>query len=142
MIKSFAFYISVLRKQFTTYCLEKLSEIDVTYGQLYIIIFVGKKKKCSPKDISLALKLDAGYLNRTLSKLIENNLIIQQKNNHDKRSNIVSLTTKGNEVFELSHSLFQEWDNTILSSLSDNEKQNLMELMKKITIYQNKKITN
>lgn len=137
LIESFAFYISVLRKQFTSYCFEKLSKMDVTYGQLHIIIFVGKKKKCSPKDISIALKLDAGHLNRTLSKLIENDLIVKQKNTNDKRSNIVSLTTKGNQVFELSHSLFQEWDNKILSSLSDSDKQKLMELIKKITIYKN-----
>ena len=32
----------------------------------------------------------------------------------------------------MSHNLFWEWDSVILNPLSDNEKQNLMELMKKI----------
>ena len=136
LIESFAFYISILRKQFTAYCSEKLSEMDVTYGQLYIIIYVGKKKECSPKDISLSLNLDPGHLNRTLSKLIENDLIIQKKNDHDKRSNVVSLTDKGKEVFEISHNLFQEWDKIILSSLEDSDRQKLMELIKKITFYE------
>lgn len=136
LIESFAFYISILRKQFTAYCSEKLSEMDVTYGQLYIIIYVGKKKECSPKDISLSLNLDAGHLNRTLSKLIENDLIIQKKNDHDRRSNVVSLTDKGKEVFEISHNLFQEWDQIILSSLEDSDRQKLMELIKKITFYE------
>lgn len=136
LIESFAFYISILRKQFTAYCSEKLSEMDVTYGQLYIIIYVGKKKECSPKDISLSLNLDAGHLNRTLSKLIENDLIIQKKNDHDRRSNVVSLTDKGKEVFEISHNLFQEWDKIILSSLEDSDRQKLMELIKKITFYE------
>lgn len=136
LIESFAFYISILRKQFTAYCSEKLSEMNVTYGQLYIIIYVGKKKECSPKDISLSLNLDAGHLNRTLSKLIENDLIIQKKNDHDKRSNVVSLTDKGKEVFEISHNLFQEWDKIALSSLEDSDRQKLMELIKKITFYE------
>lgn len=132
LIESFAFYIAILRKQFTAYCSEKLLELGVTYGQLYIIIFVGKKQQCSPKDISLALKLDAGHLNRTLSKLMENDLIIQQKNDHDKRSNIVSLTAKGKQVFERSRNLFHEWDDIILATLTNTEKQQLMNLMKKL----------
>lgn len=132
MTESFAFYVSVLRKYFTQYCTEKLAEINVTYGQLFILIFVGKKETCSPKEISLALKLDAGHLNRTLSKLIENGLLKQKKSSKDKRANIISLTPKGREAFEMSHNLFWEWDSVILNPLSDNEKQNLMELMKKI----------
>ena len=94
MTESFAFYVSVLRKYFTQYCTEKLAEINVTYGQLFILIFVGKKETCSPKEISLALKLDAGHLNRTLSKLIENGLLKQKKSTKDKRANIISLTPK------------------------------------------------
>ena len=94
MTESFAFYVSVLRKYFTQYCTEKLAEINVTYGQLFILIFVGKKETCSPKEISLALKLDAGHLNRTLSKLIENGLLKQKESTKDKQANIISLTPK------------------------------------------------
>lgn len=141
-IDSFAYYISVLRKQFTAYCTEKLSEVGVTYGQLYIIIYVGKMKECSPKDISLSLKLDAGHLNRALSKLIENELIEQRKNVNDRRSNIVILTEKGKQVFEMSHNLFQEWDNMILSQLDDSNRQNMMDCIKKITFYNNNEMEN
>lgn len=107
--------------------------MGVTYGQLYIIIYIGKKNECTPKDISLSLKLDAGHLNRTLSKLIENDMVIQKKNDNDKRSNIVSLTQKGKQVFEMSYNLFQEWDKLILSSLDESDRQTLMDFMKKIT---------
>ena len=137
MTESFAFYVTVLRKLFTQFCTEKLAEINVTYGQLFILIFVGKKETCSPKEISLALKLDAGHLNRTLSKLTENGLLKQKKNEKDKRANIIGLTPKGQKAFEMSHDLFYEWDKVILNPLSDNEKQNLMELMKKIAFSQN-----
>lgn len=129
---SFAFYISVLRKHFTSYCTEKLSEMGITYGQLYILIYTGKKQECSPKEISASLKLDAGHLNRTLTKLAENQLIIQEKNPNDKRANIVKLTKKGQEVFNHCRNLFQDWDKLILTSLKPEEQQQLMELMKKI----------
>ena len=140
LIDSLSFYISFLRKNFTEFCSEKLSEIGVTYGQVFIIIYIGKNEACSPKDISKALNLDAGHLNRTLSKLIENDFILQTKNENDKRANIVTLTSKGQEVFKRSYSLFDEWDDLVLSSLSDNEKEQLMTLIKKVAFSQKETI--
>ena len=140
LIDSLSFYISFLRKNFTEFCSEKLSEIGVTYGQVFIIIYIGKNQACSPKDISKALNLDAGHLNRTLSKLIENDFILQTKNENDKRANIVTLTSKGHEVFKRSYSLFDEWDDLVLSSFTENEKEELMKLIKKVAFSQKENI--
>lgn len=140
LIDSLSFYISFLRKNFTEFCSEKLSEIGVTYGQVFIIIYIGKNQACSPKDISKALNLDAGHLNRTLSKLIENDFILQKKNENDKRANIVTLTSKGQEIFKRSYSLFDEWDDIVLSSFTDNEKEELMRLIKKVAFSQRENI--
>lgn len=132
MTESFAFYISALRKKFTQYCSEKLSEMNVTNGQLFILIYVGKKEKCSPKELSIALRLDAGHLNRTITKLVENDLLLQKKNEQDKRGNILSLTDKGKQVFKMSHNFFYEWDEMVLEPLSDAERELLLKLVKKI----------
>lgn len=128
---SFAFYISVLRKKFTQYCSGRLAEMNVTYGQLFIIIFVGKKGKCSPKEISISLGLDPGHLNRTISKLEEHGLLLQKKNEQDRRAKILSLTDKGRQVFEMSHDLFYQWDEIVLEALSDAERLELLRLLKK-----------
>lgn len=140
LIDSLSFYISFLRKNFTEFCSEKLSEMGLTYGQVFIIIFIGKNESCSPKDISKALNLDAGHLNRTLSKLIENNFILQKKNEKDKRANIVTLTSKGQEVFKRSYSLFDEWDDLVLSSFTNDERDQLMTLIKKVVLSQKENI--
>ena len=136
LIDSLSFYISFLRKNFTEFCSEKLSEMGLSYGQVFIIIFIGKNESCSPKDISKALNLDAGHLNRTLSKLIENNFILQKKNENDRRANIVTLTSKGQEVFKRSYSLFDEWDDLVLSSFTNDEREQLITLIKKLVLSQ------
>lgn len=128
---SFAFYISVLRKKFTQYCSGRLAEMNVTYGQLFILIFVGKKGTCSPKEISISLGLDPGHLNRTISKLEEHGLLLQKKNEQDRRAKILSLTDKGRQVFEMSHDLFYQWDEIVLEALSDAERLELLRLLKK-----------
>lgn len=132
MLETFAFTISTLRKQFTKYCNDRLNELGISYGQLYIIIFIGKRKTCSPSDISTGLKLDAGHLNRTLNKLIENEFIIQTKNPNDGRSKILNLTDKGEHVFHVSKELFVQWDKEVLSALTEEEKVTLMQLLNKI----------
>lgn len=131
---SFAFYITFLRKKFVKYCSERLNEIGISYGQLYIIIYIGKKGTCSPSEISQALKLDAGHLNRTMNKLMECGFLIQKQNDKDKRARVLSLTEEGKSVFHLSQKLFYEWDEHILTTLSYEERQQMMEILKKLMI--------
>lgn len=134
MIDSLAFYITLLRKNFTKYCTERLNEVGVSYGQLYIIIYIGKKMTCSPSEISQALKLDAGHLNRTINKLVDNGFLMQTQNEKDKRAKVLCLTEEGEKIFHLSQELFHDWDEQILSLLTLEERQQIKDLLKKITI--------
>lgn len=135
LLDSFAFCVSVLRKRFAAFCTDRLSQMDVTYGQLYIILFLGKRECCSPKDISTALHLDAGHLNRTLAKMATENLIVQTKSTVDKRATVVQLTEHGQKVYENSRNLFQEWDATTLEMLTEEEKKTLLQLLRKVVFY-------
>ncbi|HIX29125.1 MAG TPA: MarR family transcriptional regulator [Candidatus Blautia stercoravium] len=137
--ESFAFYIAILRKYFVSYCTEKISDLGVTYSQLFVLIYISKKKECSSKEIVEYLKLDAGQLNRTLAKLLEKDLIIQRKNSNDRRFNILSLTKNGIKIVEESHKLFYSWDEQVLSDLDDDSRQELMNLMKKLVFNLNEK---
>ncbi len=142
LLDSFAFCVSVLRKKFAAFCTQRLSEMDVTYGQLYIILFLGKRESCSPKDIAAALKLDAGHLNRTLTKMVQEGLVVQQKSAVDKRAHVIQLTDKGRQVFEKSRNLFQEWDETALEVLTESEKKTLMQLIRKVAFHKNEDVIN
>lgn len=130
--ESLAFMIAVLRKHFVAFCTEKLTELDVTYGQLFILIAVDKKPGCAPKEIAAYLKLDAGHLNRTLGKLIEKELITQKKNSNDRRANILHLTEKGTQVVTKSRQLFHAWDDAVLHDIDEDSRQALMNVMKTI----------
>lgn len=70
-------------------------------------------------------------MNRTISKLEEHGLLLQKKNEQDRRAKILSLTDKGRQVFEMSHDLFYQWDEIVLEALSDAERLELLRLLKK-----------
>lgn len=130
--ESFAFYITILRKQFVSYCTERIAKFGVTYCQLFVLIYISKNNECSPKEIAEYLKLDPGQLNRILTKLLEKDLITQRKNSNDRRFKILNLTKSGIKIVEESHKLFYSWDKKVLSAIDDDSRQELMTLMKKL----------
>lgn len=130
--ESLALMVAVLRKHFVAYCTDKIAELDVTYGQLFVLIMVSKRPGCAPKTIAEYLKLDAGHLNRTLNKLVEKKLITQKKNSSDRRANIINLTEKGAHVVAESRRLFHSWDEQVLRDIDDDSRQILMNVMKTI----------
>lgn len=138
-LDSFAFYVSLLRKHFVSYCSERFAELGITYSQMFILIFIGKRQECSPKEVSEFLKLDAGQLNRTLSKLMEGGLILQRKNDKDRRANILCLTDKGKDIVTTIHNLFYEWDQIALSQFDTDNRQEMMGFLKQIIFNLNHK---
>ena len=71
MFDTFAYLITSLRKDFTEFCNEKLQEMGLTQGLLFFILYAGKHPRCSPKELTEALHMDAGYCARALAKLEE-----------------------------------------------------------------------
>ena len=129
---SFSYYISVYKKLFFNYCVEQTAEYQLTHGQLFIITYIGKKFECSPKEIAEVFKFDAGQLNRTLSRLIDRDFISERKNEHDRRSKVLSLTEKGHMVYQKCYDLFYSFDDKVLACLSAAERKTIIALMNKI----------
>lgn len=132
MTGSFAFYISVLRKHFRKYCAERLVEEKITYGQLFVLSYLSRRDGCTPKEVGEALRLDAGHLNRTLGKLKENDLVLEEKNPEDRREKLLHLTKGGKALCGRCRLFFQEWDEQQLAMLSPEERTELLRLLQKI----------
>ena len=130
--KSFAFLISLLRKNFVKFCTEELQKLDLTYNQLFILLYINKKEEATQIEISKFLKLDKSQLNRTLNKLNEKLLIESEKSKSDKRKIIIKLTTSGIDTVNKSKDLFYKWDNIILNNLTEDEKKQVTSLIGKI----------
>lgn len=133
-IESLALYVTLLKKDFVNFCMKRIKEYDISFSQLFIIICVGKKEGISPKEVSNILKIDQGQLNRSLNKLIDNEILIQKKNKNDARANILSLSDKGKDIFEESHNLFYEWDKEILKDIDKETYNELMLFLNKLTL--------
>lgn len=132
MTKSLAYFVTLLRRDFVSYCNQRLSDIGLSQGQLYFILYIGKHPDCSPKELTQALKIDAGHTNRSLTKLKQAGFLTQLVSPHDRRVHILRLTEKGQKTYHFSHELLIQWEEKVICSLSSNEQTLLISLMKKL----------
>lgn len=132
MTRSLAYYVTMLRRDFTEYCGQKLQEIGLSQGLLFFILHIGKHPGCSPKGLGEALKMDSGHVARSLVKLVQAGFIFQEQNQKDRRAHILRLTAKGEEAFELSHALFFQWDREILQGMGEKDQELLFGLLERL----------
>lgn len=132
MLTSFAYVVTLMRKDFVEYCNEKLSKIGLSQGLLFFILYIGKHPACSPKELSEALHMDIGHTARSLNKLIQTGFIIQATNPKDRRAHILNLTEHGQDSFRISHELFFSWDDEVLCMLNEDERTQLFMLLTKL----------
>lgn len=132
MISSISYYITLLRKDFKSYCSKKLERYGLSPGLLFFLLYIGKHPECSQKELSDALQMDSGHTTRSLNKLEREELIEQKTNEKDKRARSLVLTKKGTEAFNASHELFYQWDNDRTKHMKQDEKEQLLHLLKKM----------
>lgn len=135
MNKSLAAFALMLEKDFAAFCNQRLQEIGLTQGLLYFILYIGKHPCCATSDIIRDLHMDWGYTQRSLDKLVQDDFVCKQKNELDKRAYYLSLTSKGENAFSVSHQVLFDWDTGVLQGVSEEEKKQLFALLEKLTYH-------
>lgn len=133
MQNTLSFFTTVLYKDFSRFCNEKLQEIGLSRGLLYFVIYIGRHPKCSPGKLSSELRFDSGHTTRAIEKLVQNEFVLREKSEIDKRAYILSLTEKGEEALKVIYSLFSQWDEKVLSDIGEDERKQAISLMEKLT---------
>ena len=130
---TFALQILYLYKDFIAYVNEELKAYQINRGQIPFILYIGKHESCTPSEVTKNLKMDWGHSQRSINKLVEQNLIVKIYEKENGRRYHLYLTERGKEFFQLCHDLFHNWDLECLSSMSENDQQKLVSCLKKLT---------
>lgn len=132
MRKTLSLFATIIHKDFSEFCNEKLQEIGISRGLLYLILYIGKNPGCSPSAISCDLRFDSGHTTRSIDKLVNTGFVIRKKSELDKRSYILKLTEKGQVAFASSYSLFAQWDEEAFENFSPDDQNQLITLLEKL----------
>lgn len=133
MENTIAFQIVYLYKNFLNYVSGQLKKKGLNYGQVPFILYIGKFEHCTPSMLKKNLKLDWGYSQRSISKLIEQGFVQKLCDSENSKKYTLCLSSSGKEIFELCHQMFSNWDQMYFDCFSESEKQNLLEDFKEIS---------
>lgn len=129
MVQTLAYYATVFYRSFVAYTTRQLQALGLSYGLLFLVIYVGKHPGCTQAELTAALKLDWGYSQRSIAKLVEDGFLLREKRG---RAYHLELREKGKQAFSVGHQVFEDWDAEHLSGLTGEERTQLMELLEKV----------
>lgn len=121
--------IGVLKKNVEGSTLS-LTEVRVLYE-------LAHNPNLTASDIIELLQLDAGYLSRILQNLIKNKYIIRRHSSEDKRFMHISLTKKGEQLFNKLNKSTNIEVSDLLSQVPDNNRHLIIEAMQTIETHMN-----
>ena len=130
-------YLSQIHRKGSSFITKGLSEYSIGSGQFMFLIQLYKKDGISQEELSENLNIDKGTTARAIKKLEEENFLIRVKDEQDKRAYKIYLTEKSKEMRVKVSKVLNEWDMMISENLSEEEKENLLSILKKICINQN-----
>lgn len=110
-------FVSIIRRCELSYVrgeMEKYGLIPLE-GRLIRIL---KDKSCSQDDLAEYLNLDKGRIAKNLASLEEKGLVCRRINEKDRRQKFVSLTEKGEEIYEHIRDIYKSWDEICYTGFS------------------------
>ena len=75
-----------------------LNELDLTYTQYIVMMYLWENKETNIKELGKTLLLDSNTLTPLLKKLESKNYITRSKSNNDSRNSIIKLTEEGESL--------------------------------------------
>lgn len=133
MQHTLSYYSTILYKDFFAFATDELLELGLNYGAIPFIIYVGKFPNCTPAELTHAMKIDWGYSQRSITKLVQLKFMTKVKDTENGRNYHLNLTKTGKEAYKLSHKVFFSWDDEKLNVLNSSEKSELFYLLGKLT---------
>ncbi len=108
------------------------SEFELTQSIGYMLINIDEEHGTTVSQIASLLGLKSTSLSRMLNNLENDDLIYRETSNLDKRSVKVYLTSKGKEKRHVARMVVRKFNDYLSSNFSDEEKNQLIQTLKKI----------
>lgn len=108
---------------------EGLLHSRYSLAEARILFELAHREDTSASDLARELGLDPGYLSRTLARLEEQRLVARARSERDGRRRVISLTSTGEDAFEMLDSRSREEVAEMLGGLSEEDRHRLLGAM-------------
>ncbi|EHQ26339.1 MarR family winged helix-turn-helix transcriptional regulator [Mucilaginibacter paludis] len=126
------YYLKVVWQTVANRYNQLASEFGITQSIGYLLININEKEGTTVSQVAALLGLKSTSLSRMLSTLEQMGLIYRESNKGDKRSVKIHLTELGKEKRHLARVVVRKFNDYLNDHISESEKQQLIETLKKI----------
>jgi DNA-binding MarR family transcriptional regulator len=104
--------------------------IGTSHGDIFYALF--KNPKLTMADISKKISKDKSTVTALVDKLVRLGYVRKERDREDTRVVYVALTEKGSDLQPIFESISQEMIDSFYLNISENEKEELLRILKKI----------
>lgn len=132
-------YISQIYRKGGAHLSKELSIYGIGQGQLMFLTQLYKKDGINQEELTEILKIDKGTTARAIKKLEEVNFVIRERDEFDRRAYKIYLTDKAKKIKTIIFDVLRDYDERLVSSLTEDEKEIFTKILKQICINNNLK---
>ncbi|MBB1302244.1 MarR family transcriptional regulator [Pseudoalteromonas sp. SG43-7] len=121
--------VAYLRSNLVTHLDAGLTPMDLTSAQYIVVVLLARGKVHTLAELCEHMVYDRGAMSRLLSRLEEKGLVAKQQSAEDRRSTLLCLTEKGQQLYPEILPIVNNIYRTALIDFSDDEKKLLAKLL-------------
>jgi MarR family transcriptional regulator, temperature-dependent positive regulator of motility len=127
-------FASIIHRTRMMYLNNELKRFNVTSSQFIYLIGLYKKEGQTQEDLANHFFIDKGTVARGVKKLEDNGFICRRTDPENRRRYLLYLTADGMALMPDIINIIKDWENSINEDLSESEKEQIKELLKKLTL--------
>jgi DNA-binding MarR family transcriptional regulator len=126
-------YIGEIHRASCMYFSKKFSKFGIGAGQYLFLLNLYKSDGISQEELTEKVRLDKATTARAIKKLEDEGYVKRIKKESDRRAYKLELTEKADEIKAEVYSIMDEWETKIRNCFTDEESQELMNLLGKLS---------
>lgn len=126
-------WISVLHRYTQIHLSKELKPYNLGSGQHRFLLVLFHEDGISQEMLSSILLIDKATTARAISKLEKEGYVFRQVDPNDKRSYRVFITDKAKEFKPILKNILDNWSHQLANNFSEEEKEQLLDLLSKMS---------
>jgi len=118
--------ISIIHRANMSRLEQELKSYDIGSGQLQFLLNLYCQEGINQEELSRSLGMDKATTTRALNKLEAEGLIYRKRDESDKRSKNIHITTKAHHIKTEVQKLSKKWNEKLFQGFTNSERQEMM----------------
>ena len=125
-------WFSILHRLSMREAAHGLKEYGIGSGQIMFLLELYYRDGVRQEELTTLLNIDGANTTRAIAILEEEGYVVRRVDRDDARAYRVYLTDKAEEIKDGLFRLMRDWDEKLLASLTDRERDQFIQLVQKI----------